>query len=63
MIPDTQRLFYPGKQKNNEIFNEQNHKEIIYELYDAFAEIVPPPKPKPQASWFVSLETFILVSF
>jgi hypothetical protein len=50
VIPDTQRLFYPGKQKNNEIFNEQNHKEIIYELYDAFAEIVPPPKPKPQAS-------------
>lgn len=44
VIPDTQRLFYPGKQKQNEIFNEERHKEIIFDLYDALAEIAPKPK-------------------
>lgn len=44
VIPDTQRLFYPGKQKHNEIFDEERHKEIIYDLYDALAEIAPKPR-------------------
>ena len=44
VIPNHQRLFYPSKQRTNELFNEERHKEIISDLYDALLEIAPKPK-------------------
>lgn len=43
-IPDNQRLFYPSKQKNNDMFDEEKHKEVIIGLYETLATVAPKPR-------------------
>lgn len=44
LIPDMQRVFYPSRQRPNDMFDEEKHKEVILGLYDTIATIAPKPK-------------------
>jgi carbonic anhydrase/acetyltransferase-like protein (isoleucine patch superfamily) len=43
-VPDGQRIFYPNRQRPNDMFDEEKHREVIQGLYEAISLVAPKPK-------------------